>query len=138
MQRILLNRDIDQVLDRMAPQVAAYIREQQTRTFEGFGEFDLLGFDWYDVEHNVIDTSRVLIYLDREDLFLFCEDQRSYDRLHGLLPEGLDNQRALYRFFVELLHNDMDLLEDYDTEITETEDAALLSSRRDYMDKISE
>ena len=49
MQRILLNRDIDQVLDRMAPQVAAYIREQQTRTFEGFGEFDLLCFDWYDV-----------------------------------------------------------------------------------------
>lgn len=138
MQRILLNRDIDQVLDRMAPQVAAYIREQQTRTFEGFGEFDLLCFDWYDVEHSVIDTSRVLIYLDREDLFLFCEDQRSYDRLHGLLPEGLDNQRALYRFFVELLHNDMDLLEDYETEITETEDAALRSSRRDYLDKIAE
>ncbi len=138
MQKILLNRDIDQVLDRLVPQVAAYIREQQTRTFEGFGDFDLLGFDWYDVEHDVIDTSRVLIYLDREDLFLFCEDPWAYDRLHGLLPEGLDNEKALYRFFVELLRSDMDLLEDYETEITETEDAALRSSRRDYLDKIAE
>mgnify|MGYP000083256084 CR=1 FL=1 len=118
--------------------VLDYIHEGQIEAFEGFEDFDLIAFDWYDVRSERTAASQMLLYLDREDLFLFCEDQRSYDRLHGLLPEGLDNQRALYRFFVELLHNDMDLLEDYETEITETEDAALRSSRRDYLDKIAE
>lgn len=138
MRKILLNSERAQVAEQMDPRVAAYIQEEQIRTFEGFENFDLLAFDWYDVEGDRIDTARVLIYLDREDLFLFCGDRRAYDRLHGLLPQGDSNETALYRFFVGLLRSDMDLLENYETEITQAEDDALRSSRSDYLDRISE
>ena len=138
MQKVLYINEMETCSSDMDDRVAEHIRSGQVVTFEGMAEYDLLAFDWYDVSYAGTDTSRILIYLDREDLFFFCEDKKAYEKVRALLPEGEGNERTLYRFFLGLLQEDLAHLEQYEGEITDAEDAALKSSRRDYLDKIVE
>ncbi len=47
------------------------------RAFEGF---DLIAFDWYDVHSDRTEDARFLLYLDREWLLCFCEEDRGLAR----------------------------------------------------------
>ena len=138
MQKVLYTNEMETCSSDMDDRVVEHIRSGQVVTFEGMAEYDLLAFDWYDVSYAGTDTSRILIYLDREDLLFFCEDKKAYEKVRALLPEGEGNERMLYRFFLGLLQEDLTHLEQYEGEITDAEDAALKSSRRDYLDKIVE
>ena len=66
--------------------------------------FDLLAFDWYDVGSSDTENSKIVIYLDKEDLFFFCENDRTpvcaktiYDSIENC--DELDNEQILYIFF---------------------------------------
>ena len=52
----------------------------------------------------------MLLYLDREDLFVFCEDDAAEDAAQAALlvpeEEALSNEQVLHRFFVRLLRED--------------------------------
>jgi magnesium transporter len=136
MQKVILTADISSVAEALDPKVISYIAEGQTETFEAFDGYDLLSFDWYNVQEEGADPLQVLVYLDHEDLILMCENAVAKDRMTHLLPEGLPNEKALVAFFANLLKNDMAHLDTYEGEITDTEDEALANSRRDYLDKI--
>ncbi len=138
MQKVLYSSQMGEYHQYMNPKVLDYLRTGQTETFEGFAEYDLLAFDWYDVAGPGLETPQILIYLDKQDLFLFCENQSAYQKAASLLPTGQDNEKALYLFFVGLLKNDMSHLEQYESEITDAEDAALVSSHPEYLAKIVE
>ena len=88
-----------------------YIHEGQIEAFEGFEDFDLIAFDWYDVRSERTAASQMLLYLDREDLFVFCEDDAAEDAAQAALlvpeEEALSNEQVLHRFFVRLLRGDM-------------------------------
>lgn len=136
MQKLMLLDQMKEVRSQMDEKVLSYLQQGKTETFEGFADFYLLAFDWYDVSSPVTGAEKILIYLDREDLFFFCEDTRSLDRVREEAPEGLDNESALYQFFANLLKSDTGTLDAFEATITEDEDSAVRTGRYDYMDRI--
>ena len=47
----------------MDERVSRHLHEGQSEAFEGFEEFDLIAFDWYDVHSDWTEDSRCLLYL---------------------------------------------------------------------------
>lgn len=138
LQKILYISQMESYLEFMDPKVIRYIKEQQTEAFESFENFNLLAFDWYDITCDKIFAEKIMIYMDREDLFFLCENSHVYDKVNSLVVQGQSNERVLYMFFVGLLKNDMSYLDKFETDITNTEDEALSQSGKDYLDKIVE
>ena len=115
MRMVLPISEIEQAAPYMDRRVLQHIGDGQTEAFEGFESFDLLAFDWYDVHSDRTKSAQMLLYLDREDLFIFCEDDaaltRARDIVAELEEEAADHQRLLYGFFLRLLRGDMDHLD---------------------------
>lgn len=137
MQKLMLLDQMSEVQSQMDEKVLSYLQQGKTETFEGFADFYLLAFDWYDVSSPETDTEKILIYLDKEDLFFFCEGGRSLNRLRDEAAEGPDNESSLYQFFANLLKSDTENLDAFEAAITEDEDSAVLhAGRYDYMSRI--
>ena len=129
MQTVLLWNDMAQVADKMDASVFQYIGEHQTESFESFKNYDLMAFDWYDV-HKAGKSGKVLVYIDREDLFFFCRDEAAQQYVHGTVQEltaaaPMDNQQLLYLFFTRLFKGDMVYLEKLEGRINEGENLIL-------------
>lgn len=136
MQKVLKKEQVESYLSFLDPKIVEYIKEDQTETFEDHIDYDLLAFDWYDIEQVQLRSSQIMIYMDKENLFFLCEDDRALEKVKSLMPENQDNEQALYLFFAGLLRNDINHLAEIEDEITETEDEALVGSRRVYLGKI--
>lgn len=136
MQKVVRKEAVEEYLDYVDESVISYIKENQTESLEGFADYILLAFDWYDIETEDYRTSQIMIYLDQENLFFICEDDRAYEKVTGLIKDQEENEQTLFRFFAGLLKGDMNHLEEMEDEITEAEDEAIVSSRRVYLGKI--
>lgn len=136
MQKVLHIDQVEEYSMFMDAQVVNYIAGGQTQTYESLKKFDLLAFDWYPLEHETQQPSKILIYMDRDDLFFLCEDERAWHKVNELLVEDRSNEEALYLFFDGLLKNDTAYLDELEGEITDTEDAVLTGKRRDFMGRI--
>ena len=135
MQAVLLWKDMDQVADRMDKAVFQYVEAHQAESFEAFDTFDLLAFDWYDV-HKGGKSDKILVYIDREDLFFFCRGEAAEQYVRGAVQElngsGVtDNQQLLYRFFAGLFKGDMAYLEKLEAKINEGEGIILEGRAKD-------
>ena len=129
MQTVLLWHDLAQVADKMDASVFQYIGAHQTESFGSFKNYDLMAFDWYDV-HKAGKSGKVLVYIDREDLFFFCRDEAAQQYVHGTVQEltaaaPMDNQQLLYLFFTRLFKGDMVYLEKLEGRINEGENLIL-------------
>lgn len=124
----------------MDAKVLNYIHEGQIEAFEGFEDFDLIAFDWYDVDGSRKEASQMLLYLDREDLFAFCEDEAAEKAAQAALlvpeEETLPNELALYRFFVRLLKGDMDHLDRLEADISDGETEVLTGAHEACLNRI--
>ena len=114
----------------MDERVSRHLHEGQSEAFEGFEEFDLIAFDWYDVHSDWTEDSRFLLYLDREHLLCFCEEERGLRRAREIFSgleeeQNLSHPQRLYRFFARLLNGDMDHLDQLEGEIVQGEEAVL-------------
>lgn len=125
MRMVLPISRIEQAAPYMDRRVLEHIGDGQTEAFEGFEKFDLLAFDWYDVHSDRTKSAQMLLYLDREDLFIFCEDDAALSRAQAIVSEleesASDNHRLLYGFFVRLLRGDMDHLDQMEARIGDGE-----------------
>lgn len=136
MQKILHESEMPHYIEYMAPEVANYIAEDRTQAFESFERFNMLAFDWYDIGSPESATTKILIYLDRDDLFFVCKDEKMGRKVETFFVSGLSNEKALSSFFVGLLQNDMNYLDSLEIEITNAEDEALKGPGKEYLDKI--
>lgn len=141
MQKVLSFQRLAEAAPHMDPKTLQYLNEGQIESFESFEEFSLIAFDWYDVHSNRTQNEQMLLYLDREDLFIFCEDRAAETKANAIFREvtadgPLDNQQLLYRFFVRLIHGDMSHLERLEADISEGETAILSGTNREDMDRI--
>lgn len=135
MRSVLLWKDMDQVAEQMDAAVFQYVGELQTESFEAFADFDLLAFDWYDVR-KAGKSGKVLVYIDREDLFFFCRNEAAQQYVQGavdMLTAGgpLNDQQLLYRFFAGLFKGDMVYLEKLEAQINGGESAILEGKAKD-------
>ena len=87
MQRVLSMQRMGEAAPHMDPKTLQYLNEGQIESFESFEEFSLIAFDWYDVHSNRTQNEQMLLYLDREDLFIFCEDRAAEDKANAIFRE---------------------------------------------------
>ena len=119
----------------------AYLNEGQIETFESFETFSIIAFDWYDVHSARTADSQMLLYLDRKDLLLFCEDDAAEEKARSIVAEltkegPMDNEQLLYRFFVRLLKGDMAHLDQLEADISDGETEVLTGAHEAYLDRI--
>lgn len=136
MKEVLYINQFEDYKEFMDPNVCQYICEEEISTFESFEHFNLFAFDWYDNLDPEADLSKILVYMDEEDLFVICEEERAYLKAKSLINQEQSNGKAIYQFFVGLIKNDMDYLEKFEQEVTDTEDDALVFSPKDYIKEI--
>lgn len=136
MQKILHTDEAHSYAHYMTPKAAACIRDGQTDAFESYKDFTLFAFPLYDIRHTRLSASQVIVYLDHEDLFIFCDKPRGCERIRSLAGKEKTNEQALWQFFRNLLKNDMDNLEDLECEIADAEMAAMVRFQNDYIRKI--
>lgn len=141
METVLPLSRLGEMRDVMDRRVLRHIHEGQSEAFEGFEGFDLIAFDWYDIRSDRTETGRFLLYLDRQRLLCFCEEERALSRarsiFHALEEETLTQEQLLHRFFVRLLQGDMDHLDALEGEIADGEDAVLAQPDAACLEKIS-
>lgn len=141
METVLPLSRLGEMRDVMDRRVLRHIHEGQSEAFEGFEGFDLIAFDWYDIRSDRTETGRFLLYLDRQRLLCFCEEERALSRarsiFHALEEETLTQEQLLHRFFVRLLQGDMDHLDALEGEIADGEDAVLAQPDTACLEKIS-
>ena len=125
MRMVLPISQIEQAAPYMDRRVLEHIGDGQTEAFEGFESFDLLAFDWYDVHSERTKSAQMLLYLDREDLFIFCEDDAALTRARNIVAEleeeAADHQRLLYGFFLRLRRGDLDHRDEMEDRISDGE-----------------
>ena len=140
MRKVLPMSRIREMEPYMDAKVLNYIHEGQIEAFEGFESFDLIAFDWYDVRSRRTAASQMLVYLDREDLFVFCEDEAAEAAAQAALlvpeEEALPNEQVLHRFFVRLLRGDMAHLDRLEAAISDGETEVLTGAHEAYLDRI--
>ena len=140
MRMVLPMSRIREMEPYMDTKVLDYIHEGQIEAFEDFESFDLIAFDWYDVRSERTAASQMLLYLDREDLFAFCEDSAAEEAARAALlvpeEETLPNEQVLYRFFVRLLKGDMAHLDQLEADISDGETEVLTGAHEAYLDRI--
>ncbi|MGI6072393.1 MAG: CorA family divalent cation transporter [Lachnospiraceae bacterium] len=136
MQLVLLFSEIDTITDSLEPKVTEYIKTKQTFAFESFETSSIFAVEWNDINAAEKRTQKILFYIDKEDLFIFCENNDCLQSISSFLPQGFSNEKALYMFFVNLFQGDITYLENFEAEITDVEDSTITNSKQDYLDKI--
>lgn len=124
MQKVILAEQMLEVASYMVPEAFRYIGESRIESFEGFETFDLFAFDWYDIHGDQIFLSKVIIYMDKNNIFFICGDKDSKEHCSGIVSmlskdTPASNEQLLYRFFICLFRGDMDYLDSFETKIND-------------------
>ena len=141
MRQVFTYAQLHKAAAYMDPKVFDYINECESESFECHDVFDLLAFDYYDVHSERTESSKILIYMDKEDLFFFCRDRAGEMCVHRILedleaPDVTQNEQLLYAFFVRLLRGDMEYLHRFEAQISEEEAKVLSGSGRGVLAQI--
>ena len=142
MHKVFSFANSNEAVPYMDEKILRYIDEQITDSFECFQDCDILAFDWYDVQSERNEDSKMLLYLDREDLLVFCETPEAEEKANIILhmmteEEELTNERVFYHFFALLLKGDMDFLNSLEEEISRNEDMVLSGGKASYLKYIT-
>ena len=72
MQKIIYMNQIQEYSSYIDQSVIDYIKEGQIETFESFEKYDIIAFKWYDIRDIDSDSEKIMIYIDKDDLFFLC------------------------------------------------------------------
>ena len=142
MYKVFSFANTDEAAPYIDRRMLRYIGEQITDSFECFKDCDILAFDWYDVQSDRTDDSKMLLYWDREDLLIFCETAEAEAAANRILTmmteeEETTNERLFYYFFTLLLKGDMDFLDQLEEDIGRNEDLILSGGKAAYLKHIT-
>ncbi len=140
MQELLRFDQLRQAAQHIDPKAVKLLTNRQVSSFIGVDHFDLLQFTWYNARGNK-KRSQIAVYLDAENLFFFCENNETLKMIQRLIDEStadepLDNEQLIFHFFMRLLKNDVELLNQYELQITDTEDQMVSGSGKDNLHRI--
>lgn len=125
MQKIILRSEVEDYTKQMEVPVVTYIKEGLIETFEGFDNFSLVAFDWYDIKDTEADPSQMLIYIDSDDFFVICENEFSYEAAKRCFVNAPTNEKAMYSFFKNMFKGDSRNLEEIEEKITDIDDTVI-------------
>lgn len=131
MVMVLLHTELDRLKSHLSKRMCEHIRNWQVSRFECYEHNNLISFDWYDINKSAEYPTQIIIYIDKENLFFLCEDERGLAHVTKLIASiDLPVVRILYSFFSELIKGDINRLEEFEEAITATEDELLTSSKK--------
>ena len=136
MQKIIYRDQIEEYTKELEVPVIDHIREGQIETFEAFDAFDIIAFDWYDIRNDEREPSQMLIYIDKDDVFIICEDEISYKAAQNCFIETACNERTLYTFFKNLFKGDSKYLDELEDIISDLDDAVIHGKADNAREKI--
>lgn len=136
MQKVIYRSEIEKYTPQMETAVVTYIEEGQIETFEGFDNFSIIAFDWYDITNLDLDPSQMMLYIDTEDFFVICENEMSYEAAKKYFNETASNERAMYYFFKNLFKGDTKNLEEIEDRISDLDDAVIHDGSEEVREKI--
>ncbi len=136
MQKVIYRSEIENYTQQMESVVVKYIEEGQIETFEGFDNFSIIAFDWYDIKNLEADPSQMLLYFDTDDLFVICENEVSYEAATKYFSEAPSNERSMYLFFKNLFKGDTKNLEELEDRISDLDDAVIHDGSEEIREKI--
>lgn len=130
MTKIFTMDNMDGALPYMDKKVFDYIYECCTENFECFDNFDLIVFDFYDIRGDGANCGKLMIYTDKCNLLIFCENNPLKDKVTKMISELKHEENGncalvMYRFFERLLRGDPGYLQGYEQKLNESEDGIL-------------
>ncbi len=136
MQKVIDRSEIENYMEQIDPSVVDYIEEGQIETFEGFDQYSIVAFDWYDIRDVEAEPSQIMIYIDRDDIFVICEDKAAYQAAEKCFSGAPTNERAMYLFFKNLFKGDTKNLEDLEDRISELDDSVIHGEKENVREQI--
>lgn len=136
MEKILLFNEIEQIEKYIDKYSMDHIINGQIGKFESHARFNLLSFDWHDINAPQELPSQIIIHFSEKNIFFICENERSFKKVHQLFKKDDSIEKMIYSFFAELIKEDTNYLENLEEEITETEDDLLTSSKKECAQEI--
>lgn len=125
MQKVIYREEIPKYADYFEKPVAEYISEGLVETYEGFEKYSLVAFDWYNINDLEEEPSQILVYIDEDDLFYICENERAYEVASRNFVASTTNEKALYFFFKNLFRGDSKYIEQLEDELEELDDLTM-------------
>lgn len=122
MQKVILMNSIQEYSDYVDQSVIDYIADRQTETYESFGKFNLVAFDWSDADDMNSQPSQIIIYIDKDDLFYICENETAYKAAERFFAEDESNEHAMYLFFRNLFMERTDYTERLEGDVSALDD----------------
>lgn len=122
MQKIIYMNQIQEYSSYIDQSVIDYIKESQVETFESFEKYDIIAFKWYDIRDVESESEKIMIYIDKDDLFYLCENESSYEKIQRYFSTADTNEKAMYIFFSNLLKGSIKHLEQLEDKISEVDD----------------
>ena len=109
-----------------------HLSKHSATVFEAYDTYVIMSFTWYNLKSKAKTLKKISIFLNGQDLLLFIEDTHQLQHYQQLFSENQkkDHLELLRLFFNELLGNDMEYIDAYETSITNAEDHALQDSRK--------
>ena len=85
MYKVFKFENMSQAAPYMDAQSFDYINGCESESFESLSGFDLIAFDFFDKTASDSSEEKIMVYLDNEDLFFFCEDDMSARRVADIM-----------------------------------------------------
>lgn len=136
MQKVIYLKEIQKYSSYLDQGVIDYLNEDQTETFESFKEFNIVAFDWYDIDKINKDPSKIMIYIDRDDLFFICENDEAFEITSKYFEVKETNDTSLYYFFKNLFKGSTKYLEDFEDKISMLDESIIKGKSENTREKI--
>lgn len=115
-----------------------HLTKHNATVFEVYENYILVSFDYFNSKTRIAKQKRILLYFDFNNLLIFIEDHKLFNKFDQLFKENFhrSNQELLRLFFIELISEDMENIDEFEKIITIAEDNAIKDSKKDYLNKI--
>lgn len=122
MQKVLMREDAELAREALGDEVLNYVYSEECETFESHTGLNIIAFDWYDTDAPDTPQAKMTLCVDKNNLIIFCEDERAYKAASACLIGAQTTERALCAFFSRLIRSDMAYLERIECRINATEE----------------
>ena len=126
MQKVLMREDAELAREALGDEVLNYVCSEECETFESHTGLNIIAFDWYDTDAPDTPQAKMTLCVDKNNLIIFCEDERAYKAASACLIGAQTTERALCAFFSRLIRSDMAYLERIECRINATEVCRIL------------
>lgn len=126
MQKIIYTSQIQEYESNINQNVIDYLKEGRSETVECFSDFNIIAFDVYDITNVFKHPEKMIIYVDKDDLFYICSNDNGYQLCEKYMEVADTNEHAIYLFFSNLLKGNTKHLEELEDRISKV-DANIIS-----------